>query len=104
MSGHVSDEESRPVRVDGNKPVEVSSDGRHRIVSSAHAQAADFRNAVRENRGLYIAGDLEFVFDREQAAFVGKDFFCRDPTLRGHKKNKCDRLKEWIFPESEKCS
>ena len=99
MSRDIGDEEASPVRVDGYKPVEISCDSSHRTIRGADPQAAEFGNAAGENRGLDLTRDSEFVFDREQAALVGKHFFCCYPPLREHKQRKRQRLKKGIIRE-----
>jgi len=101
VSGDVGDEEASPVRIDGDEPIEVTGDGRHRTIGGADAQTGEFRNAARKDRGLYVAGDGEFVLDREQAAFVGNNLLHRYPSLRGHEQRKRDRFKQRVISEVE---
>ena len=47
VSGDIGDEEASPVWVDSDKPVEISSDSGHRIISGADAQMAEFHRALQ---------------------------------------------------------
>src|SRR5271157_1915782 len=76
VSGDVSHEDADPVLIDGNEFVEIAGDGGHRMISGVDTKALEFRSAARKNRTLDLAGDLEFVLNGEQAAFVGEDLLC----------------------------
>jgi hypothetical protein len=73
MSGHVGHKDPKPVSIDRNELVEIAGDSSHRTVSGVDPKTIDFRDGVREYRGLYFAGYSELAFDRKQATFIGED-------------------------------
>jgi hypothetical protein len=104
VSGNIGDQEASPVWIDGDKPVKIPCYGRHRPIRRADSHTAEFGNIAGKDRGLYLAGYGEFIFDREQSAFVRRNFFCCDPSLREHKQRQRERLKEWITSKVKKNS
>ncbi len=61
MSRNIGDQEPSPVRIDANKPIEISCYGGHRAISRADPQTAEFGNAAGKNGSLYLAGYGEFI-------------------------------------------
>ena len=60
-----------------NEIVKVASYGGHGMTSRGYTEVFRFRTAAGKNRSLYLAGDLKFLFNRQQLPLV------RDVHLEG---------------------
>src|SRR5580698_10101086 len=73
MPRDVCHQKAYSVLVLRNKFIEVAGHGSHRMVSSADIETCDFWNTGRKNRRLDLPCDGKLLFNRDQAATIGKD-------------------------------
>jgi hypothetical protein len=86
VPGDVSDQEANPVLINRKEIVEIAGDSGHRMIGGGHTDMVQFGNAVRKNRGLYLAGDGKFLFNGKKSALVRADPLQGDIS-KGEQKN-----------------
>jgi len=95
MPGNISNKNANPILIDRNEVIKITGYGGHGTISGGDAEVAELGAGVGQNRILYPAGNIKFIFNQQQTMLIRID------SLHGNiaqcKKQRC---KSQIAPDS----